>query len=127
MRQRSKVCALRRARTHCKLQRLQNLPKKNKDQQPRKTTAVQRLQEKSKKAQIPTNPSTCSQTYVQVTDKTRNEQTKLTNNEPTISDLMQMLSQFQTEMKGNFSQLSAMVERLEKSRPSASESKKKQN
>lgn len=96
--------------------------RKIKEYQPKKTTAVQRLQEKPSKPKEQVKPTISGLSYAQVTKNSRREQNQENeqqniNNEPTISDMMKLLSQFQTEMKNNFSQLATRVEKLEKSNP----------
>jgi hypothetical protein len=97
--------------------------KKLKAQQPKKITVVQRLQNKSAKQQTAIIPTTSGLSYAQVIktsddiqkqDKKQNK----ANNEPTIGDVMKMLSQLQTDIMQNLGQLANRVEKLEnKSKP----------
>ena len=97
-------------------------------EQPKKSSVVQRLQQKSAKLQIATKMFTPTQTYAQITTKDENTKTKVKteviNNEPTIRNLMLMLNRFQAEVKDSFRQLTVGVEKLERSKqPKASQQK----
>lgn len=93
--------------------------KKLKAQQPKRMTVVQRLQQKSCKQNEPIKQVTSEVSYAQIvktsSDKQSQETTyEIATNEPTISDMMKMLSEFQNEMRKNFSQLGTRVGQLEK-------------
>lgn len=98
---------------------------------PQKVTVVRRLQNKSDEKRNTIEPSTSGLTYAQVSKKasgTQNQDKKEKKNEPTISNLMEMLSQFQTEIKHSLGQLIERVEKLEnKSKPQNKQVKKNQN
>lgn len=93
--------------------------KKLKEQQTKKSTVVQRLQQKPTKPKEPAKAVTTDQSYAQAArkseDKQANDQAKSIDSEPTMKDVMKMLKHFQTEVKDSLSQLSIRVEKLEKS------------
>lgn len=84
-------------------------------QLPIKTTVVQRLQQKPN---ILYDTVREGVSYAQVAKTSNNKplqeiRPKPVLNEPTISNIMKMLTEFQAEMRQNFSQLSERVEKLE--------------
>lgn len=107
--------------------------RKLKSQQPKNTTVVQRLQKIPVKKQEQVKPSTTGLSYAQVSKKSLDKQTKnktqeTVTNEPTLTDMMLLLSQFQTEIKQSISQLARRVDKLEhKSKPPNKQVKKKNN
>lgn len=96
--------------------------KKLKEQQPKKSTVVQRLQERSTEPKVQPRAVTPDLSYAQAT---KDEKAEPTANEPTIKDLMALLCNFQTEVKDGFRQLATRVEKLEKSKqPKQSQEKR---
>lgn len=92
--------------------------KKLKAQNPEKITVARRLQDKPAVQQQTDEPSTSGLTYAQASQKPiakqnqDNKQDK-TSKEPTISDLMRTLSQYQNDIKQSLCQLADRVEKLE--------------
>lgn len=92
--------------------------KKLKTQQPKKMTAVQRLQQKTGKQNEPNKQVISGVSYAQTVKAPAEKQSQdivrdTASNEPSIKDMMKMLSEIQTEMRTNFSQLANRVEQLE--------------
>ncbi len=102
--------------------------KKMKGQQSKKVSVVQRLQEKPRKQHETVKPINTELTYAQVTKKgkqNKNIQQNTVNNEPTIYDMMKMLSEFQTEIKQNLSQIAERLGKLENNSKTPNNTQKK--
>lgn len=108
--------------------------KKVKELGPRRVTAVQRLRQDNSakssavemhKPQKTTQPPKVTNMSNEKQDEIKKQEP--VTNEPTMIDMMSMLSEFQTEMRQNFSQLANRVEKLEKSRTSQTKSKRNSN
>lgn len=105
--------------------------KRLKAQQQKKVTVVQRLQQKVDKQNEPAKHITTGVSYAQAVKTLNGKQNQeikqnIATTEPTISDMMKMLCEFQTEMRQNFSQLANRVEKLEnKARPPNKKAKQK--
>lgn len=95
--------------------------KKLKTQQT-KVSVVQRLKEKRDMPKMLITPSTSGLSYAQITKMSTDKQNTVTKaasscTEPTIADVMKMLSSFQADIKNSISQLSTRVDRLESKSP----------
>lgn len=87
-----------------------------------KISVAQRVKEKKDKPDNQALPSTSGLSYAQVTNKSTEKPTTvkklpLSCNEPTITDVMKLLSSIQADMKKSISQLTNRVDRLENKSP----------
>lgn len=85
-------------------------------------TIVQRLRETT----VPVNPSNSGLSYAQITKNSTqeadNKQKKNTSNEPSISDILVLLTQMKSDINHNIGQLSNRMAKLE-SKPTAKNTK----
>lgn len=87
-----------------------------------KISVAQRVKEKKDKPDNQALPSTSGLSYAQVTSKSTEKpntvkKLPLSCNEPTITDVMKLLSSIQADMKKSISQLTNRVDRLENKSP----------
>lgn len=95
--------------------------RKIKSQNQKPKSAVERLREDKPKSTF--NPTTPGQSYAQVTKNPYNESNeivnKLQNNEPSISDILSMLTVIKADINHNIELLSKRLDKLEATQPKA--------